>query len=249
MNSFRTALLAGLVSLASFAVARADDASPAIDPADQRDRQKEVQADTDLTVRRIQTLVRVLDFYQANKNAQRAALDDIAQTLKGLSKEQMRDVIARLDSAARTEQAGKSTEEIEAAYGKHREILDSIKNMLGRLEAVQNLDQAAERFEKLSKVQRAEYLKLGEYFRVRAELADPNLTITQRLLLERKLGRKAIEDKKVVDFQKEIQTDVLQLLAQINLRVHCNAMLSDDRQGSASSTCPNWSSSRNCCRR
>ena len=217
MSSLRTRFLAGLACLVS---------SPLL-PACRRcrgqtlpivaDRQKEVQADTDLTVRRIQTLVRVLDFYQANKNAQRAALDDIAQTLKGLSKEQMQQVVASARRRRpRADQPGKSNEEIDAAYGKHREILDSIKGMLSRLEAIQNLEQAAQRFDKLAKTQRDSYLKLGEHFRVQAELADPNLTITERLLLERKIGRKSIEDKKLVDAEKELQVDVLRVFAQID---------------------------------
>ena len=67
----------------------------------QRDKQKDVRSDTDHVVRRTGTMLRVLDYYKLDKSAERRLLDEVAATLAGLSKEQMAEVIARLEKAGR----------------------------------------------------------------------------------------------------------------------------------------------------
>ena len=78
-------------------------------------------------------------------------MEEMAQTLSGLSKDQMTEVLRRLDSASKAPE-GKGDPDVSAAYEKHREILEALRVMLARYDAVENLDQAADRLEKLSKV-------------------------------------------------------------------------------------------------
>src|SRR5437588_3703426 len=71
------------------------------DLARQRDKQKDVRSDTDHVTRRTSTMLRVLDYYKLDRSAEKRLLDEVASTLAGLSKEQMAEVIARLEKAAK----------------------------------------------------------------------------------------------------------------------------------------------------
>ena len=77
----------------------AAEAKPDI-PA-QQEKQKQVQAETDRLVRRLTTTLRVMAYYQLDKTEEKQLLDEVVTTLAGLSREQMTDVLARLDAAAR----------------------------------------------------------------------------------------------------------------------------------------------------
>src|SRR2546421_13111358 len=95
------------------ATARADTAE---DIALQQERQKQIQADTDHMVRRVATMLRVLEYYQLDQNAERKLLHEVAVTLSGLSRKQMNDVLARLDAAAKTPDANTADEELQTGY-------------------------------------------------------------------------------------------------------------------------------------
>jgi hypothetical protein len=197
------------------------------DIALQKERQREVQEETDYTVRRMQTLLRALQFYQANPAAQRQALEEMAGSLAGLSRRQMNEVLQRLDAAGRAEEAGKSQQEIVAAYGKHREILDALKDMLNRLDALQTLEQAADRFDKHARAQLTLHLAGSQNAEDRSALADPHLSFTERLLIERRVAKRPVENKKQIDDQKEMRNDVLHLYKQV---VDLRPKLSEEHQ-------------------
>lgn len=128
---------------------RGDD-SPQ-DLARKQDREKQVQADTDHLVRRARTMLRVLDYYQLEKGAERRLLSEVAGVLRGLSRQQMNEVIARLEKAATIPDSAKVSAETEQAYVRHREILVRLRELLSRFEAIRSLQQAAERMEQASR--------------------------------------------------------------------------------------------------
>src|SRR3954462_12453788 len=72
-----------------------------------REQQKEVRGDTEQTVRRIRTMLRVLDYYRLDERAERRLLGEASATLAGLSRKEMAEVIARLEAAARARAEGK----------------------------------------------------------------------------------------------------------------------------------------------
>src|SRR5262245_37756017 len=126
------------------------------EPADllaRQERQRQIQADTDLMVRRISAMLRVMEYYQLDKNAERQMLQEVATTLGALSRDQMTAVIAKLDAAAREPNAARSQKEADAAYAKHREVMASLRGLLAAYDAVKSLDQAAERLEKAARDQ------------------------------------------------------------------------------------------------
>src|SRR5207245_10901059 len=100
----------------------------------------QIQADTDSMVRRLGTMIRVLDYYQVDKTGERKMLEEMAGVLSGLSANQMAEVIRRLDAAAlaasKAKDEDKAGEQIQKAYDRHREILDALKRLLARHDAI-----------------------------------------------------------------------------------------------------------------
>src|SRR6516225_10962081 len=71
----------------------------AADLLQQSEKQKQIQAETDEVVRRLTTMLHVMQFY-GGKESQAKSLESMKSTLAGLSKEQMTEVIRRLEEAA-----------------------------------------------------------------------------------------------------------------------------------------------------
>src|SRR5437764_624908 len=88
----------------------------------QQERQKQIQAETDSMVRRLGTMLRVLEYYQVDKAGERKMLEEMTGILSGLSKNQMNEVIRRLEAAAQAKDEAKSNDEVQVAYARHREI-------------------------------------------------------------------------------------------------------------------------------
>src|SRR5688572_21874364 len=149
--------------LALLAVASQDG-----DPA--RQLQKRVQAETDHTVRRINTMLRALSFHRLDTAEENRVLEEMAVSLAGLSKEQMSEVLRRLEAAAKSSDEAKSRAETEEAYAKHREVLVALGRLLARYDAVRSLDQAAERIEKLAMEELEIHLQATQLARVATQI-------------------------------------------------------------------------------
>jgi hypothetical protein len=120
----------------------------AADLTSQRDKQKQIQAQTDQTVRRVGTMLRVLEYYELDKSAQKELLTEVASSLEGLSREQMAEIIARLDAAVKAPTEANADAEQHKAYLRHREVLDGMRKLLLRYDSIRDTQQLAERFEK-----------------------------------------------------------------------------------------------------
>src|SRR5205809_164099 len=75
--------------------------------------------ETDQVVRRLSTMMRVMQFYGADKEGEAELLGEMRQTLAGLSKNQMTEVMRRLEEAAKAADTKKSEKSLEAAYDSH----------------------------------------------------------------------------------------------------------------------------------
>src|SRR6516225_54636 len=179
----------------------------------QKEKQQQIQADTDEVVRRLTTMLRVMQFY-GGKESQAKSLESMKTTLAGLSKEQMTEVIRRLEEAAKATDEKQSEKAIEAAYANHRVVIDTIKEMLNRYDAIKSLDQAADRFEKLAKHQLGIHLQTGQIIRDEEDRANPNTRPTRGLLIgQRQKGLNPI--KFVADAQSEVGKDVTLIYNQV----------------------------------
>src|SRR4051794_39386045 len=84
--------------LALGAVRAAEDAA---DLVQQRDQQQAIKQETEKLVRQLETPLRVLQYYQLDKGAEKELLNEAVQVLAGLSKNQMNEVLSRLEAAGK----------------------------------------------------------------------------------------------------------------------------------------------------
>ena len=127
----------------------------------------DIKADTDRIVLRMGTMIRVLQYCQLDKSAEKLMLEEMYGLLSKLSKEQMTVVINRLEASARALQANdtsKSREERDKAYAHHRQIIETLMDMLARYDAVERLDEAAKRMEDFAEAQLKSFLQNADYW-------------------------------------------------------------------------------------
>ncbi len=146
--------LAGL--LLSGPAPRAAESPPNL--ATQEERQKQIQAETDRLVRRVETMIRVLQYNRLDKLAEKQMLDQVAGTLSGLSREQMTRLVAALEKAGKEKGEGR-TQGLKEAQDRHEQIVLGLKGLLAQFDAVKGLDQAADRLNKLARDELDQYLQ------------------------------------------------------------------------------------------
>jgi hypothetical protein len=189
------------------------------DLVQQQDKQKQIKDETDQVVRRVGTMLRVMDYYQIDKAGQKKLLEEVAGTLSGLSREQMAEVIRRLGAAAVAPDETKSEKEVEAAYTRHREIVLGLKDLLARYDAVRSLDQAADRLDKLALGQLDLHLQTGQTINDFEERHDTGLPPKRSAILTRRLRNLTTVLQRQADDQSDLHRDVSNLLKQAgNLR-------------------------------
>ena len=156
VNGMANGVLLALVGLSCCGAARA--AEPAPDLGGQEERQKLIRAETDRLVRRVQTMIRVLEYNRLDRSAEKEMLDQVAGTLAGLSREQMVRLIDALERAGKTEGEAR-TRELMEVQERHEQIVLGLKGLLARFDAIKGLDQAAERLDKLARDELDHYLQ------------------------------------------------------------------------------------------
>jgi Domain of unknown function (DUF4175) len=225
----RHCIYALLLTFAASLSLRADEPDPSNQQELllQQERQKQIQAETDYVVRRMGTMLRVLDFYQLDKTSEKKMLEDLSGVLGGLSKTQMTEVIRRLEAAAQAKNADQSNKEVEAAYARHREILESLKAMLSRYDAIRSLDQAADRLDKQAQQQLDLHFLTAQIARDIEDLQKPGLSQTQRLLIVRRYQGRGLNFKRQGDDQSDLQVDVFNVLKQVK---ELESKLTDEQQ-------------------
>jgi hypothetical protein len=155
-----TALVCCISAAAMSTLGRADTPK---DVKDQKLQQQNAQAATEDVAQRIGTMLRVMEYYQPDKTQQRKTLERVATTLVGLSREQMEEVLKRLDKAAVETDPEKTTKELKEAHDRHLEIMQSLRALLAQYEIVNTLDQLAEKIDKLSKSELELALQSAKY--------------------------------------------------------------------------------------
>ncbi len=193
--------------------------APAQDDASiQLEIQKRVKEETDLTVRRIHLMLRALAFHRLEGVEEAQVLKNISGELSKLSREQMREVLAKLEAAAKTPDDPKAAKDVDQAYARHREILDTLIKLLNRYDAVRSLEQASERLEKTARDQLELYLQGIQFTMEARKLArlqdpqekNPNKDLQRRL--DRSLGAGL---PRLADDQGDIQRMLSSTLEQL----------------------------------
>jgi hypothetical protein len=126
-------------------------AAPRDDVKDQKLQQQNTQLATEDVAQRIGTMLRVLDYYQPDKAHERKTLERVATTLVSLSREQMEEVLKGLDRASIAPNPEMSAKELKDAHDRHVEIMQTLRSLMAQYEIVNNLEQIADKFDKLAK--------------------------------------------------------------------------------------------------
>ncbi|MCS6851882.1 MAG: hypothetical protein NZ700_12025 [Gemmataceae bacterium] len=180
-----------------------------------RARQEHVRADTDQLVRRLQTMLRVLAYHQVPAAAEQRMLHDIAGTLSGLSREQMAEVLARLEAAARAREPSQAQAEVDEAHLRHREILRQLRSLLARYDALRGLDQAADRLERLARTQLELHVQSSETVQHTISLQAQADTQPRNAALREALHAQFLELAEQGDHQLDLVRDLTELLKQV----------------------------------
>lgn len=169
----------------------------------QQDQQRHVQSETDHAVRRLQTILRILSYHQVDADTEKKLFTEISGTLAGLSKEQMTEIIQRLDVAAKASDPGQSQKEADAAYAKHREVLDTLQALLAKQQLIKSLDQAADKLEKASKEQFDMSVRSSEFAQPKTDWLRPRQPSSRRQMID--------QADRQLDLQREISNTFRQL--------------------------------------
>src|ERR1700733_12615729 len=85
-----------------FVTAKAEESRQLVSAInDQSQKQKEIQTETERTARRIGTVLRMLSYHKVDKVMEQKLLQETADTLTKLSREEMTAVLNHLDLAAK----------------------------------------------------------------------------------------------------------------------------------------------------
>ena len=153
MIAGRRCRIAAALALVVTIIPLASSKSKDLDPAKQRDEQKKIQARIDEASRRSQSTLNAMRYQRLPVTAEQKMLREVADGLRGLSETEIVGVLAHLEKAVRAPDPKTATEEQKAAYAKHLAIVQQLKVMLGQLDVIKNLDEAAERLERAAEKQ------------------------------------------------------------------------------------------------
>jgi hypothetical protein len=156
MTRLRVLSLASLAALATALLG-----APPPDLARQVEEQRQIRAETEKLVRRVETLIRVLEYNRVGGSGQKALLDEARKSLAGVGRGQMAALLAALEKAAQERGAGRSAE-LKKAAGYHEEVVLELKGVLACFDAVRDLTHAAGRLEKMARHQAEQSLATSQ---------------------------------------------------------------------------------------
>lgn len=200
MTFVRRLLLTGVLTGLITASSTAADNPPHV----QREQQKKVLAEVERTARQVSTTLRVLSYQKIDSGTEQKMLEEVAGTLRSLTDDQMKAVLAHLEAATKAPDESTATAEQKSAYAKNRQIIGTLKNLLIKLDTLKSLDHAADRFDKLAKDQLELHLKAN-----RLEMLPPR---------QGRLGRNngGVDDREEqADAQDDLRTDLLGVMKQM----------------------------------
>jgi hypothetical protein len=180
----------------------------------QQEKQRQVQAETDHVVRRITTMLRVMQFYEV-ESPEKKIMEEMSDTLAKLSKNQMADVIRQLEAAAQAKTDKQTEEAVDKALDSHAKVLDSLHELVARFDAVKSLDTAADRFEKHAKHQLDLHLRSGQALRDLIDSTKSDLSPAARQFVDKRMSGHATEMKLQFTAQSRLHREVVILVKQV----------------------------------
>ena len=173
-------------------------------PGPQLDLQKKANAAVEQTARHVTTSLRILAYQRLDPTAEQKVLDEVAGSLKKLSQDEMKAILAHLETAIKAPDEATATAEQREAYRKHRAVVSTLRGILFRLDVLKSLDEAAKRYADAS---RAEFALHQRSLRADALPENPRVRNPNRLLSE--------EREQQGDTQTDLRNELSNLVKQL----------------------------------
>jgi hypothetical protein len=125
------------------------------DPVRQRDAQKKIQAQVEEASRRAGSTIDAMLFQRLSASLEQKTLEEVADSLRGLSEDQIQAVLAHLEAATKAPDEAAAGKEQKDAYAKHRAVVAQLRGLLVKLDVVRTLDEAANRLDRAADKQLA----------------------------------------------------------------------------------------------
>ena len=119
-----------------------------VDLAKQRDEQKKVQQRIEEASRRATSTIDAMLFQRLSPRAEAKMLEEVADSLKGLSQDEIKAIIDHLEKAVSAPDPTSSNKEQVQAFEKHRLVVAQLRGILVKLDVIKNLDEAAARLDR-----------------------------------------------------------------------------------------------------
>src|SRR5207244_9287708 len=112
-----------------------------LDPAKQRDAQKALQAKLDTMARRAGSTIDAMVYQRLSASAEQKMLEEVAESLRGLSEEQIKQVLEHLEAAIKAPDEATASKEQKEAYQKHKKVIAQLREMVMKLDVIKTLDE------------------------------------------------------------------------------------------------------------
>ena len=166
------------------------------------ERQESTALQTEKATKRLETLLNILSYYNLNDTEESKLVVEATTVLKSLRQQDMVAVIKHLETSAKAKSKTTSDDETKLAYVRHQKILEKLRELAMKQQAIRSLEIAAERMAKASK----------EEFSINA-----TLTIFYGMLEDKNSKTKSMFPTivtKLIDRQRDLNVDVSVILSQ-----------------------------------
>ena len=166
------------------------------------ERQESTALQTEKATKRLETLLNILSYYNLNDTEESKLVVEATTVLKSLRQQDMVAVIKHLETSANAKSKTTSDDETKLAYIRHQQILEKLRELALKQQAIRSLEIAAERMAKASK----------EEFSINA-----TLMIFYGMLEDKNSKTKSMFPTivtKLIDRQRDLNVDVSVILSQ-----------------------------------
>jgi len=182
-----------------------------------QDKQRQLQAETDRVVRRLNTIMQVMQFYEV-EHRDKKIMEEMSRTLSHLSKEQMTQIIAEFEKAAqaaRTKNVKVSEEAQDKATETQQRVIRTLHELVALHHAIKSLEQAADMFEKHARDQLDLQSQSDQSLRDLIEIDNPETPATVKVQIASRNHTQGTVMKSQGNSQSNLELKVSLLINQV----------------------------------
>lgn len=166
------------------------------------ERQESTALQTEKATKRLETLLSILSYYNLNDTEESKLVTEATTVLKSLRQQDMVAVIKHLETSAKAKSTTTSDDETKLAYVRHQKILEKLRELAMKQQAIRSLEIAAERMAKASKEEFSINATLMVFYGMLENKNTKNKTMFPTIVT------------KLIDRQRDLNVDVSVILSQ-----------------------------------